>query len=274
MKNARIAYIIIFAAIAIALIATVIAVIAMAKEKPTVAITFDVEYPYGVPDNLLEQTSEQEWINAINDIVEIAESNDVVFQFNVLGKTAEKYPQLIKELSLSQDVSCHTYSHLYQTELNSSQKEFEISKCKETVESVITEEIVGNRFPFTDCDNESFAFLEAYGYKWDSSLFAFSLAELKPYSYKGIIEFPIFTMDDWEYFIYENKTDADKFYDILYSDITSIKDKDAVYVVLLHPWVLSLDESRIDGLDSFIEKLKESEIKIDSLDKIYKRVIA
>ena len=271
MKNARI---VVFAAIAIAVIATVIAVIAMAKEKPTVAITFDVEYPYGVPDELLEQTSEQEWLNAISEIAKIAESNDIVFQFNVLGKTAEEYPQLIKELSLSQDVSCHTYSHLYQTELNSSQKEFEISKCKEVLESTTAKEIAGNRFPYTDCDNESFVLLEAYDYKWDSSLWASSLAELKPYSYKGILEFPILTTSDWDYFIYENKTDADKFYDILYKDITNIRDKDAVYVVLLHPWVLSLDESRINGLDTFVKKLKESKIKIDSLDKIYKRLIA
>lgn len=271
MKNA---HIVVFAAIAIALIATVIAVIATAKEKPTVAITFDVEYPYGVPNDLLEQVNEEEWLNAINDIAKIAESNDVVFQFNVLGKTAEKYPQLIKRLSLSQDVSCHTYSHLYQIELNSNQKELEISKCKEIIESITAEEIAGNRFPFTDYDNESFAFLNVYGYEWDSSLWASSLAELKPYSYKGLLEFPILASSDWEYFIYENKTDANKFYDILYSDITSIKDKDAVYVVLLHPWVLSLDKSRIEGLKDFVKKLKESKIKIDSLDNIYKRLVA
>jgi len=261
----------IFAVFTIALIAVIIA--ASVKEKPIVAITFDAEYPYGVPDELLEQTSEQEWLNTINEIVSIAESHDIVFQFNVLGRTAEEYPQLIKELSLSQDISCHTYSHLHQTELNSSQKEFEISKCKERVENITAREILGNRFPYTDCDNESFTFLETYDYKWDSSLWASSLAELKPYSYKGVIEFPLLTSSDWDYFIYENKTDADKFYDILYDDIISIKDKDAVYVVLLHPWVLSLDESRINSLDSFVKKLKESKIKIDSLDKIYKRLI-
>jgi len=242
------------------------------EKKSTVSITFDTEYPYGVPSELIDDVSEEAWIDTINSLNAMAISNNVRFQFNIAGKTAEKYPDLIRKLSENNDLSCHGYSHLLQTELSREERQQEISKCKAALESITSKKVYGNRFPYTKWEEESFELLYEEGYKWDSSLWANSSLELQPFKKKNITEFPMLTKDDYSYFIDENKTNSSEFYGGLYRDISLIKDKNVNYVVLLHPWVISMDKARIKGLEEFIKKLKYDNVDIKSLDEIYKRL--
>ena len=242
------------------------------EKKGMVSITFDTEYPYGVPSELIDKVNESAWIDTINELNALSARYNIRFQFNVVGKTAEKYPDLIRKISENNDISCHSYSHLRQTELNREEKQVEIGKCREALENITSKKVYGNRFPYTDWEEESFDVLYENEYKWDSSLWAPSLLDLKPYEKKSIAEFPILTKDDWSYFINDNKTNSSEFYDILYEDVQEIKDQNVNYVVLLHPWVLSLDKTRIEGLEEFIKKLKYDNVNIKSLDEIYKGI--
>lgn len=239
--------------------------------KITVAITFDTEYPYGILNEELNYTNEQKWLGSMNRIKSVAEENSLKFQFNVLGKTAEDYPNTIRELGKSQSISCHTYSHKNQKETDYAEKEQEIGKCREILENITGNAITGNRFPYTKHDNDSFGILEKKGYKWDSSVWADSKDGMVPYDYGNLTEFPLFfAIDDWEYFMNENRTDAKEFYGMLYEDIKISKDREITYIVLLHPWVLSIDEKRVDEFEEFVEKLRAERIEIKSLDEIYK----
>jgi len=242
------------------------------EKKSTVSITFDTEYPYGVPSELIDDVSEEAWIDTINSLNAMAISNNVRFQFNIAGKTAEKYPDLIRQISENNDLSCHSYSHLRQTELNREEKQQELRRCKEVVENITGEKILGNRFPYTNWEEESFEVLYENGYKWDSSLWVLSLSDLQPYEKKGVIEFPILTKDDYSFFIGEGNNDTEKFYNLIEKDINETRNQNVHYVVLLHPWVLSLDKERIKGLEEFIKRLKYDNVDIKSLDEIYKEI--
>ncbi len=227
-----------------------------------IAIAFDVEYPGGV-DPAIELPDENQWKVAMQEILFIAKRNDVKFQFNILGTTAEKYPDIIKEIAdEGHGVSCHSYSHADFTTLTADEKYNEVVKCKQIVENVTGKKVKGNRFPYTRWDTESFAALDKAEYKWDSSAWADQTIFYVP---SGLTEFPIASMhDDWTYFIYQNNTDAEAFY----KDFAEDK-KSGIYTIVLHPWVQSMDEKRLEELDLFIYDQKEAGTKIASLDKFY-----
>jgi len=274
------------------LIALLILIFALYFYKPspeyskfTVAITFDVEYPYAVEyapatpilDGSENFPGEEKWLETINKIVKISEQEDVKFQFNVLGKTAEAYPEVIKKLSLAGDISCHTFSHKKQTSFGFQEKVSELKQCKDVVERIIKTRVQGNRFPYTNYDDESHAALESAEYKWDSSVWK----DERPYKIESITEFPIDTTDDWNYFINKRSErklgDEKEFFSTLLQDIKSKRKENnekngKVYVVVLHPWVLAGydSEEKVDAFEDFIKKLKRENIKIMTLDDYYK----
>lgn len=227
----------------------------------TLAITFDLEYS---PEENFT-VSEQEWKDTVNQLVKISEENNVSFQFNVLGRTAEEYPELVRNLSQEdQGISCHTYSHLNQLKLNYTQKLEEVSKCKHVVQDVTGEKVTGNRFPYTKSEEESFQALKEAGYRWDSSKWKHNFGDSK--NYKGIYEFPLASVrDDWSYFIYANESNSTKYFQNIGS---YLENNEGVIVIDLHPWVLSLDKTRMEEFEEFISRVK-GEVKIESLDRVY-----
>lgn len=226
-----------------------------------IAVTFDVEYPDGVDPSV--EISEQQWKVAMQEILFIAKRNDVKFQFNILGTTAEKYPDIIKEIAdEGHGVSCHSYSHPDFTTLTADEKYNEVLRCKEVVENITGKKVKGNRFPYTRYDTESFAALDKAEYRWDSSAWATQNVFYIP---SGLTEFVIADMhDDWTYFVYQGNSDAEQFY----KDFADDK-KSGIYVMVLHPWVQSMDDKRLEELDLFIYSQKEAGATIASLDKFY-----
>ncbi len=226
------------------------------------AITFDVEYPYGIDENTTAP-SEQQWKVAVQEILFTAKRNEVKFQFNILGKTAEAYPDIIRQIAdEGHGVSCHSYSHVDFITLNETDKYEELVKCRQVVENVTDKKIKGNRFPYTKWDTESFAALDKAGYKWDSSVWADQTVFYMPSS---IREFQVANMhDDWTYFIYQENTDAKQFYEDFVND-----KKNEIYVVVLHPWVQAMDDERLKELDNFVKDQKAKGTMIASLDDFY-----
>lgn len=243
------------------------------SKEPTIVISFDEEFPVGIgfPDSFTEAQklaftpNEIQWEKSLNRINEIGIEHNVKFQFNVVGVTAEDNPNIIKNLSKNHDIACHSYSHKRQGDLTPTKAFSELKRCKEALERILGREIKGNRFPYTNYTEQSFKDLKKIGYKWDSSVWE-SKDLLFPSYYEGITEYPLgSSTTDWDYFIKENNTDADYFFSILDKDIKTL-NSEQVYVVVLHPWVLALDDSRIDALERFISKHKN----IKSIDEIYK----
>ena len=70
--------------------------------------------------------------------------------------------------------------------------------------------------------------------------------------------------DDWTYFVYQGNSDAKQFYKDFVDD-----KKSGIYVIVLHPWVESMDKARLEELDLFVYEQKEAGVIIKSLDSFY-----
>lgn len=242
-------------------------------KEPIIVISFDTEYPYGMgfPNSFTEQEkqgfipTQEQWENAVKRINEIGIKHKDSFQFNFVGRTVEDNPELVKEIMKNNGVSCHTYSHKNQLDLDYESKLSELKRCKRVLEGITGKKIIGNRFPYTKYNNESFKALKEAGYEWDYSVWT-DRARLRPFDYEGITEYPISPItDDWDYFVRNKNKDADKFFGLLDQDISKLGE-DSVYVIILHPWVLATDSLRIDALERFVSGHKN----IKSMDQIHK----
>lgn len=247
-------------------------IVSCTSKEPVIVLSFDTEYPYGIgfPDDWGEQKkqdytpSKEQWENTIKRINEIGIKHKVKFQFNIVGRTAEDNPDLVRELKKKHDISCHSYSHKNQLDLGYEGKISELNGCKKALEGVLGEKIRGNRFPYTKYDEDSIRALKEAGYEWDSSIWK-DKASLRAYNEQGIIEYPLNpATDDWDYFIKNEKKDAEQFFKLLEQDIITLSEN-SVYIIILHPWVLALDQARAEALDGFVERHKN----IKSIDEMY-----
>lgn len=247
-------------------------IMSCSNKEPTIVLSFDTEYPYGIgfPEEWNEQKKQEytpnteQWKNTVKRINGRGIKYNIRFQFNIVGKTAENNKDLVKELKKNHDISCHSYSHKNQLELDYKDKLNELKGCKTVLEGVIGAEIKGNRFPYTKYDNDSIKALKEAGYEWDSSIWK-DKNSLKAYNEQDIVEYPINPVtDDWGYFIKEENKDAEQFFELLEKDLKTLNG-DSVYVIILHPWVLALDQSRLGALERFVERHKN----IKSIDELY-----
>ncbi len=92
------------------------------SKKPLIALTFD--------DGPLEATT--------NDILDTLEKYDVKSTFFVIGKNAEKHPEIIKrEFSSGHEIANHTYSHPVLTHLGEKAIRSQIEKTNNIVKEII-----------------------------------------------------------------------------------------------------------------------------------------
>lgn len=241
------------------------------SSEPTIVVSFDLEFPVGIgfPEHFSEsqkiQPNEIEWEKTVNRINEIGIKNNIRFQFNVVGITAENNPKLIQNLSNNHDISCHSYSHKNLAELAIDKGFIELKRCKEVLERITGKEINGNRFPYTQYTEELYKELKRLDYKWDSSEWV-DRDMLIPSFRSGLTEYPLAPIpDDWTYFVKDQNKDASSYFPFIENEIVKTP-KDSVFVVVLHPWVLATDESRVDALEKFVIKHKDN---IKSIDQLY-----
>lgn len=95
--------------------------------------------------------------------------------FFVLGKLAEKYPELIKEIDKAgHEIGSHSYSHKTLHELGMTKFENEIKKTNDILKSIIGKSPLGFRAPTFSIDNKNKWALDVLvknGYMYDSSVF-------------------------------------------------------------------------------------------------------
>lgn len=252
-----------------------ILILGCTPKVPIIVISFDLEFPVGIgfPENFsesqkLENTpNEIDWQKTVNRINEIGIKNNVKFQFNVVGLTAEDSPALVQNLSKTNDISCHSYSHKNLAELPQEKAFTELKRCKETLERITGIKIKGNRFPYTNYTEDLMKELKKLDYKWDSSDWE-NRDMLIPSFRAGLTEYPLAPIpDDWTFFIRDQNKDASSYFSLIEEDIAKTP-VDSVYVLVLHPWVLTSDPLRVDALENFVSKHKNN---IKSIDQIYER---
>jgi peptidoglycan/xylan/chitin deacetylase (PgdA/CDA1 family) len=282
VKNLLVGSVIVLIVLFLIIVAAFLSQIQRQEPEYVVAITIDTEYPFGVEyayetpilDGSELFPSEAKWLSSIENILGIAERQGIRLQFNILGRTAENYPGIVKKIAVAEasaSVSCHSYSHKKQTTLGFQEKFEEVKKCKDILEKTTRLKIKGSRFPYTDYDGGSFDALTSAGYVWESSVWQDS-KPYRPFTTDKIIEFPLYTQDDWGFFIKQRAErragDEERYFDNILNDIKNKKQRGRVYVVILHDWIF-VDEKKLAALESFIVRLKKENIKVQSLDDYY-----
>ncbi len=108
-------------------------------------------------------------------ILTALELNNIKATFFILGWTAEKHPDLVREISLKgHEVACHSYYH--QLVYNLTPKEFreDTRQAKDTIEQITGKKVYGYRAPSYSITKKSLwalDILEDLGFEYDSSIF-------------------------------------------------------------------------------------------------------
>jgi len=181
-------------------------------------LTFDIEDWFHILDNPSTQT-ESDWakfdsrihkgMHRIYDILE--KTNESEATFFVLGWIAEKYPEIVREISRrGYEVGSHT--HLHQLVYNQNQKTFrqDVERSIKTLEDCTGKKVISFRAPgfsITSKNKWAFEVLHDLGIQIDSSVFPAGRAhggfpeyrrdQPSILSYEGITlkEFPINTIN-------------------------------------------------------------------------------
>jgi polysaccharide deacetylase family protein (PEP-CTERM system associated) len=144
-------------------------------------LTFDIEDWFHILDNKKTQTP-LEWSNfdsrihlSMDLIYDILNKTDYSATFFVVGWMAEKYPEIIREIS-NRGFEIGSHTHLHQLAYNQDRKIFrnDVEKSIKTLEDCIGKEVTSFRAPgFSITRNNKWAFevLHELGITKDSSVF-------------------------------------------------------------------------------------------------------
>ncbi len=122
--------------------------------------------------------SQQAFRRQIRKITEILDQTQTRCTFFVLGKTAERYPNLVQELQhKGHEIASHGYGHEKVFNLTPREFEEDIKKSIEIIDSLIREKPVGYRAPFFSVNKDQFwiyDILSKHGFLYSSSIFPFN----------------------------------------------------------------------------------------------------
>ncbi|MBN1645969.1 polysaccharide deacetylase family protein [Candidatus Woesearchaeota archaeon] len=122
----------------------------------TVLLSFDVEL-----GDSPEQT--MELLSTLKDF-------NISATFFILGKFAEKYPEIVQTIAENHEIACHSYSHPKFPFLSEDEKISEVRKCKSILENITGRPVVGFRAPYLLITGQTLKVLIAEGFDYDSSV--------------------------------------------------------------------------------------------------------
>ena len=156
------------------------------------SLTIDLE-PWWVNQFLAEylpKDKEDQIEQAVRPILDLLNTHETKVTFFVLGIVAEKYPEIVQEISRrGHEIASHGYSHQALSQLGKSRFEAEIQQSVQLLESITGRRPLGFRAPYFSVDNSTkwaFDVLCDYGFKYDSSIFPIKNR------YYGVPEAPIY----------------------------------------------------------------------------------
>lgn len=205
-----------------------------------IILTFDLE-EFDLPLEFNQKINSNEMFNISNkgllNIISLLKKYNITSTFFTTLKFAEKYPNLIKDLSKKHEIACHGNNHSdnYSISLNS------LRETKKRLEKIILKKVYGFRAPRFQIKDISK--LSDFDFKYDSSIHPtwipkryFNLfKKRKPYKINKIIEVPISTLPILRLPIFWL---AFKNFSLLYSKLfTKLNFLSSDYTMLFfHPW--------------------------------------
>jgi polysaccharide deacetylase family protein (PEP-CTERM system associated) len=151
--------------------------------KRTILFTVDVEDWFQV-ENFKSYIKRSEWDNlpsrvvqntlAILDILQDCGEN-IKATFFVLGWVAERFPDLIREISKrGHEIASHGQDHQMYTHLDRHQVLSDLIRSKHLLEDNTGAEVKGHRAPTFSISDETLRLIKEVGYAYDSSYNSFS----------------------------------------------------------------------------------------------------
>ena len=124
--------------------------------------------------NPINSTDSTNSINPKNPINSKNSSRSVQATFFVLGWIAERYPNIVKEItSRGHEVASHGYNHLMCNKISQSELLRDLIKSKKLLEDLTGNNIIGYRAPSFSISDEILKIIEKAGYQYDSSYNSF-----------------------------------------------------------------------------------------------------
>ncbi|MHA1224593.1 MAG: polysaccharide deacetylase family protein, partial [Candidatus Heimdallarchaeaceae archaeon] len=191
------------------------------------------------------------------------EEHNIKATFFVLGWIAERVPKLVKEISKrGHEIASHGFGHLLNYNLTRKQLKEDLSKSKYLLEDVTGKPVIGYRAPSFSIENRVVEILEDIGYKYDSSLHDFSMnkrygklyniqRKQKPFTIKGIIEFPLPVFDMYKLQIPISGGGYFRImpFQLYMRFVMSYIHKHDYFLFYFHPWEFDSTQPRVKNVE-------------------------
>jgi len=182
------------------------------SQQPTNYLTIDVEDYFQVAafEDIVSLDSWDNYESRVKTntrrILDLFATHNVKATFFILGWTAERYPDLVKEIHRQgHEIGCHSYWHRKIYELTPDEFREDTKRAKSLLEDIIDKQVLGFRAPSYTITNKSLwalDILQELGFKYDSSIFPiyhdnYGIPDAPRFEYKlpehDMMEYPIST---------------------------------------------------------------------------------
>jgi peptidoglycan/xylan/chitin deacetylase (PgdA/CDA1 family) len=228
-----------------------------------IALTFDVES--------LTNDKDKSEKYIVPKILKLLDKYNIKATFFVTGKIAEKFPNLVTNISKKRhEIGSHSYNHLRLANLSLQQQKEEIRKSKEVLENLILTKIIGFRAPFLSFTTETFWILKKEGFIYDSSAHKHFDTQKLP-----VTELFCCLPDDFNIFestraIETEKEKIEKWIETSKKIANSLKWHE-INIQVYHPWVIAKNLRRLNALDSIINYIVKKNIEIRTCQEIIEK---
>ncbi len=152
-------------------------------------MTVDVEYDY--------ETEKSDSVPLIVPrLLDYFRKKKITATFFVLGKIAEKYPAIVKDVAKEHEVASHCYDHVALSSLSIPEQENQLRKGKKAIEDLGIE-CNGVRAPYYMIEKNHFTLVKKVGFRYDSSISTFfpgryaHMPQSKPFIREMVVEIPV-----------------------------------------------------------------------------------
>ena len=185
-------------------------------------------------------------------ILDILGRYDIKATFFILGWTAKKHQNLVKEIhATGHEIACHSYCHRLVYKLTPEEFRKDTSLAKDILEQITGTQIRGFRAPSYSITNQSLwalQILEELNFEFDSSIFPiyhdrYGIPEAPRFKYKipgyNLTEYPISTSLLWRYKIPVSGGGYFRLFPYWFTKnaLNNINKKEGQpFIFYLHPW--------------------------------------
>jgi polysaccharide deacetylase family protein (PEP-CTERM system associated) len=240
-------------------------------KRPEILFSVDVEDWYQV-ENLKSSVPRRSWDEReprvegnTERMLELLQANGAVATFFVLGDIARKHPEVVKRIhAAGHEVASHGHGHELLYQMSPARIESDVLSTKKMLEDLTGAEVTGYRAPAFSITDRAVDILARCGYRYDSSMFAFSLHDRygklqnPPVAHSdglmrhenGLFEVPLSMLSfmgrrlPWAGGGYFRLLP----YRLFRAGALRVLSADGAFAFYVHPWEVDPDQPRVKGL--------------------------